>query len=99
MNTQLPLPRFGPAADDGFRFTWWDTRIGAACWVEHRGAGGGGVIVHRGRKYVMAMLTDGEGRTRYVRRGYGELRRRVVKPRLVMLRRVAKANSELRRVR
>jgi len=99
MNTQLPLPRFGPEPDDGFRFTWWNTREGTACWVEHRGSWRPGVVVHRGKKYVTAMLTDGEGRTRYVRRGYGELRRRMVKPRLVMLRRVIESDNELRRVR
>jgi len=84
---------------DPFRFTWWNTLLGAACWVEHRGGWRAGAVVHRGNKYVAVMLTDGEGRTKYVRRGYGDLRRRVVKPRLVMLRRVAQSDNELRRVR
>ena len=96
---QLSLASFGPDVRDGFRFTWFIAAEGAPVWIEHRGAWRAGVIVHRARKYVTVMLPGLKGRTRYVRREYGELRRRVVRPRLVMLRRVAESDSELRRRR
>src|SRR5262249_26453404 len=33
---QLSLAGLGPELDDGFRFTWWNARSGAAVWIEHR---------------------------------------------------------------
>ena len=47
---QPALPGFGPADRDGFRFTWYNTRVGAAVWVEHRGRWRAGVVVGLGRK-------------------------------------------------
>jgi hypothetical protein len=79
---QMALPGLGPAAADGFRFTWWTAREGAPCWIEYRGAWRAGVIVHRGRATVGVALTDHAGRTRYVRRAYQDLRRRTVRPAL-----------------
>ena len=43
------------------------------------------MVVHLGRRYVSVMLTERSGRTVYVRRAYRELRRRVIKPRLVAM--------------
>ena len=40
VNKQIPLPGLVAAVADSFRFTWWNTREGAAVWIEHRGAGG-----------------------------------------------------------
>jgi hypothetical protein len=80
VNGQLSLPSYGPDAADPFRFTWWSTREGAACWIEHHGRWRAGVIVQRGRKYVRVVLTERGGRTVHVRRRYGELRRRVARP-------------------
>ena len=88
MGAQLELLGRGDPAADGFRFDWWTTREGAAVFVEHRGSWRPGVVVHLGRRYVSVMLTERSGRTVYVRRSYGELRRRVVKPKLSV---VAKA--------
>jgi hypothetical protein len=88
MGAQLELVGRGDTAEDGFRFTWWNTREGASVFVEHRGWWRPGVVVHLGRRYVSVMLTERSGRTVYVRRAYGELRRRVVKPKLSV---VAKA--------
>lgn len=82
MNRQLALVGFGPGSEDRFRFTWHNTREGAACWIEYRGSWRAGVIVHRGRKYVAVMLTGQIGRTVYVRCAYEDLRRRVGKPKL-----------------
>lgn len=78
----LALPGLGPAAADGFRFTWHTTREGAACWVQIGGAWRAGVIVHRGRATVTVAATDRVGRQRYVKRGYQDLRRRMVRPAL-----------------
>ncbi len=85
---QVALPGLGPAAGDGFRFTWRNTRIGAACWIEYRGFWRKGIIVHRGRKSVRVAVLALKGRTRYVSRPYDDLRRRVVKPQLRVLRKV-----------
>ena len=82
MSGQLALPVIGPDAGDEFRFTWWNTREGAACWVGYRGSWRAVIVVHRGRESVTVMLTGLRGRAGYLRRGYGELRRRVIKPRL-----------------
>jgi hypothetical protein len=49
-HAQLPLPGLGPELDDGFRFTWWNTREGAAVWIEHQGRWRAGVVVGLGRK-------------------------------------------------
>jgi hypothetical protein len=63
-------------AADAFRFTWWHTRDGATCWFEYRGSLRTGVVVHRARRFVTVMLTGMKWRARYVRREYGDLRRR-----------------------
>lgn len=73
---QLALAGFGPAADDPFRFTWWNTREGAAVWIEHRGRWRAGVVIGLGRKRV-AIAIEAEGFTRLlVDKPYNELRRR-----------------------
>ena len=82
---QSGLAGFEPAVADRFRFTWQSTREGAAVSIEYRGGWRWGVIVHRGREYASVMLIDRERRTVYVRREYGALRRRVVKPRLFVI--------------
>ena len=84
-NQQLTLKLFGPWPDDGFRFTWWNTREGAAVWVKDRGRWRPGIVIHRGRKYVSVVFVGiGDGRG-YVRRRYEDLRRRVIAPRLHVL--------------
>jgi hypothetical protein len=85
MNPQSSLSGFGPEADDRFRFTWWNTREGAPCWIEHRGDWRAGVVIRRGRQYVSVALAGFGDRRGYVRRRYGDLRRRVIAPRLQIL--------------
>jgi hypothetical protein len=70
------LPGLGPEIGDGFRFTWWNTAIGAAVWVEDRRRWRAGVIAGRGRKYVRVAIAGRRGARRYVRKPYSELRRR-----------------------
>ncbi|HJU29649.1 MAG TPA: hypothetical protein VJ718_10785 [Candidatus Binataceae bacterium] len=85
VSRQLTLTGLGIEPGDLFRFTWWNTPEGATVWIEYRGSMRPGVVVHRGRKYVSVMLTDAAGRTRYMRREYGALRRRAVKPKLIII--------------
>ena len=73
---QPGLLGFGPEIGDGFRFTWWNTAIGAAVWVADRGGWRAGVIAGRGRKYVRVAIVGRRGARRYVRKPYSELRRR-----------------------
>ncbi len=75
-NKQLPLAGLGPAIDDGFRFTWWNTAEGARVWIEHRGRWRAGVVIARGRKYVTVAIETRGARRRRVRKPYSELRRR-----------------------
>jgi hypothetical protein len=73
---QVALPGFGPDAGDSFRFTWWNTREGAAVWIEHRGRWHVGVVIGLGRKRV-AVAIEAEGFTRLVVvKPYHQLRRR-----------------------
>src|SRR5258708_39931756 len=73
---QVALPGFGPEAGDSFRFTWWNTREGAAVWIEHRGRRRAGVVIGLGRKRV-AIAIEAEGVTRLlVDKPYDQLRRR-----------------------
>ena len=74
--TQPTLPGFGPADDDGFRFTWWNTREGAAVWIEHRGRWRAGVVVRLGRKRAAVALDSADFKRLSVARSYSELRRR-----------------------
>ncbi len=69
------LPGFGPDAGDCFAFTWWTTAEGARVWIEHRGRWRQGVIVWRGRKYVVVAIEARGGRHTRVRKLYSELRR------------------------
>ncbi len=82
------MPGFGPNPKDGFHFTRHNTLEGAACWVEHRGQWRAGVVVHGGRRSVSFMIVSLSTPTTYVRRAYRDLRRRVVEPRLEIVRRV-----------
>jgi hypothetical protein len=82
---QLALKTLGPDAQDNFRFTWHNTLLEAACWVEYRGSWRPGVIADRGRRFVSVALVGVKGRNRCVRREYSELRRRIVKPRLAIV--------------
>lgn len=85
MGAQLELLESGYPAAGGFRFTWWTAREGAAVWIEYRGQWREGVVVWLARKSVSVMLTERSGRTLSVRRAYGDLRPRVVKPKLVAI--------------
>jgi hypothetical protein len=83
---QLSLALIVPWPDDGFRFTWHNTQIGAAVWAEYRGSWRPGSVTHRGRTNVTVTLTDRSGRTHHLKRRYGDLRRRPIKPRLAVVR-------------
>lgn len=95
----LPLATAGPAAADGFRFARRTARLGAACWIEWRGAWRAGVIVWRGHAAAVVALGDRASRARYVRRAYQDLRRRVIRPALKLLagRRQESAGAEVMR--
>ncbi len=88
MGAQSELFWRGDPAADGFRFTWWNTREGTAVFVQRRGSWRPGLVVRCYRKSVSVMLTDRDGKPVYIRHEYGDLRRRVIKPRLTV---VAKA--------
>ena len=74
-SAQPALPGFGPDAGDGFVFTWWTTPEGARVWIEHRGRWRAGVIVWRGRKYVVVSVETLGGRHKRISKLYSELRR------------------------
>ncbi len=72
----VALAGLGPDAGDGFRFTWWNTREGAAVWIEHRGRWRAGVVIGLGRKRA-SIAIDAVGFKRLVvATPYSELRRR-----------------------
>jgi len=73
---QLPLAGFGPAGGDQFRFTWHNTRIGAAVWIEHRGRWRAGVVVGLGRKRAAIAIEAAGFRRLVVGTSYNQLRRR-----------------------
>ena len=76
ITTQPALPGFGPADDDGFRFTWWNTREGAAVWIEHHGRWRAGVLVRLGRKRAAVAIEIASFKRLIVVKSYTELRRR-----------------------
>jgi hypothetical protein len=73
---QLALKGLGPEDGDRFRFTWHNTRIGDAVWIEHRGSWRPGVVVGRGRKRVMVAIEADGWKRLIVTKFYCELRRR-----------------------
>ena len=76
ITTQRALPGFGPETDDQFRFTWWNTQVGDAVWIEYRGRWQPSVVKGLGREFVQVAIVDGGKRQRRVRKLYCELRRR-----------------------
>jgi hypothetical protein len=73
---QLSLPRLGPEVGDGFRFTWWNTREGAAVWIEHQGRWHTGVVVGLGRKRAAVAIEAMRFKRLLVVIPYSQLRRR-----------------------
>ena len=73
---QLALPGLGPELDDGFRFTWWNTREGVAVWIEHRGRWCAGVVIGLGRKRAAVAIEAASFRRLIVVKPYKKLRRR-----------------------
>jgi hypothetical protein len=73
---QAALPGFGPDAGDPFRFTWHNTRIGAAVWIEHRGRWRAGVAVGLGRKRAAVAIEAAGFKRLIVAKSYNRLRRR-----------------------
>ena len=72
---QLPLPGFGPAVGDPFRFTWWNTRQGAAVWIEHHGRWRTDVVVGLGRKRAAVAIETAAFRRLVIEKFYNQLRR------------------------
>ncbi len=75
MNGQLALRNPNPEVGDAFRFTWWNTREGAAVSVEHWGRWREGVIAARGGRYVEVAIASAGARRKSVRKLYSVLRR------------------------
>jgi hypothetical protein len=73
---QFALKGLGPAAGDRFRFTWHNTRIGAAVWIEHRGRWRAGVVVGLGRKRAAVAIEAAGFRRLIIEKSYNQLRRR-----------------------
>jgi hypothetical protein len=73
---QLTLPTLGPEVGDGFRFTWWNTREGAAVWIEHRGRWRAGVVVGLGRRRAAVAIEVAGFRRLIIEKSYNQLRRR-----------------------
>ena len=73
---QTNLPWAGPAADDPFRFTWHNTQMGAAVWIEHRGRWRAGVVVGLRRKRAAVAIEAAAFRRVIVEKSYNQLRRR-----------------------
>ena len=76
MSFQLVLKGLGPDAGDPFRFTWWNTREGAAVWIEHRGQWRTGVVVGLGRKRAAIAIEAAGFKRLVVAKAYDELMRR-----------------------
>ncbi len=74
-HAQHTLPGLGPNADDCFRFTWWNTREGAAVWIEHRERWRAGVVVGLGRKRAAVAIEAAGFKRLVVATPYSELRR------------------------
>ena len=66
----------GRTPGDLFRFTWWNTRSGAAVWIEHRGRWRAGVVVGLGRKRAAVAIEAAGFKRLVVAKLYRELRRR-----------------------
>ena len=75
-HAQRPLPGLGPELDDGFRFTWWNTREGAAVWIKHPGRWRAGVVVGLGRKRAAVAVEAARFKRLLVVTPYSQLRRR-----------------------
>jgi hypothetical protein len=73
---QLPLGFAGPDPHDPFRFTWWNTQVGDAVWIEHRDRWLAGVVMERGREFVQVAIAGAGKRQPRVRKLYREVRRR-----------------------
>jgi len=73
---QCTLAGFGPEANDRFRFTWWNTQVGDAVWIEHRGRWQAGVVAELGHKFVQVAVAGAGERKRRYSKLYRELRRR-----------------------
>ena len=76
MTTQRALPGFGPETGDQFRFTWWNTQVGDAVWIETRGRWRPGVVTGLGREFITVAVAGAGKRQRRFRKLYHELRRR-----------------------
>jgi hypothetical protein len=73
---QTNLPWAGPDAGDPFRFTWWNTRAGAAVWIEHRGRWRSGIVVRLGRKRAAVAVDTAGFKRLIVAKLYSQLRKR-----------------------
>jgi hypothetical protein len=74
---QLTLPTLGPEVDEVFRFTWHNTRIGVAVWIEHRGGWSAGVVVGLARKRVAVAIEAAGSKRVTIVKPYAELLRRI----------------------
>jgi hypothetical protein len=75
VSAQLALKGLGPDAGDPFRFTWHNTRIGAAVWIEHRGRWRAGVVVGLGWKRATVAIEASGFRCLTVGKPYSQLQR------------------------
>jgi hypothetical protein len=73
---QAALPGFGPDERDRFRFTWWNTQVGDAVWIEYRGRWRPGAVNRLGREFVQIAIAGAGQRPLQVSKLYCELRRR-----------------------
>lgn len=73
---QLTLAGLGPELDDGFRFTWWNTREGAAVWIEHRGRWRSGVVVGLGPRRATVAIEAAGFKRLVIAKSYSQLWRR-----------------------
>jgi len=73
---QLALKGLGPELDDGFRFTWWNTREGAAVWIENRGRWRAGAVIGLGRRRALVAIEAASFKRATVAKPYSKLRRR-----------------------
>jgi hypothetical protein len=76
VDNQHALPGFGPEAGDSFRFTWWNTREGAAVWIEQQRRWHAGVMVGLGRKRAAVAIEAAGFKRLLVVTPYSQLRRR-----------------------
>lgn len=76
VNRQIPLPGFAAVVADSFRFTWWNTREGAAVWIENRGRWRTGVVFGLTRKRAAIAIEAAGSKRLVVATPYSGLRRR-----------------------